>query len=96
MAISPEELYEQVLSAVEGGDLRTARQLLVGYKYSGRSAGPDTDLNRLLRQAIHSEHNQIVELLLDVGEGKLQVSGVGKMRPVRLHLVRLGQRVLCI
>jgi len=71
------ELYEQVLSAVEAGDLQAARQLVVGYKWSGRSSQVDRDLNTILRQAICSEQNQVVELLLDVGAdvGREDVDG---------------------
>jgi len=75
--MSREELYKQILSAVEGGDLQAARQVLVVYKYAGRSSQVDSDLNSLLRQAIRSERNQIVELLLDVGAdvGREDVDG---------------------
>jgi len=61
------ELYERILSAVEGGDLKGARQLLVEYKFGGRSVQVDVELNVLLREAIRSEHSPVVELLLDVG-----------------------------
>ena len=72
-----EELYEQILSAAEGGDLHAARQLLVGYKYAGRAGQVDFDLNTLLRHAIRSEQNEIVKLLVDVGTdcGREDVDG---------------------
>jgi len=65
--MSREELYDLILSAVEGGDLKAARQLLVEYKYTGQPRQVDVVLNALLHDAIRSEQNKIVELLLDAG-----------------------------
>ena len=75
--MSLEELYERISCAVDGGDLKAARQLLVEYKLTGRSSQVDIDLNNLLRAAIRAEHSQIVELLLDVGAdvGREDVDG---------------------
>ena len=75
--VSREELYEQVMSAVEGGDLKAARRLLVEFKFTGRTNQAEADLNTLLREAIRSEQNQIVELLLDIGTdgGREDVDG---------------------
>jgi len=55
------------VSAVEGGDMKGARQLLLEYKFAGRSIQVDIELNLLLRLAIRSEQSEVVELLLDVG-----------------------------
>ena len=65
--MSPEELYEQILSAVSRGNLKAARQQLAEYKFTGSSRQVDIDLNNLLREAIHSDQNQIVELLVEFG-----------------------------
>ena len=67
MAMAREELYERIVSAVEAGDLLSARQQLLEYKYAGKSSHVDIDLNSLLREAINSEQNKVVELLLDIG-----------------------------
>jgi len=61
------ELYEQILSAVNGGDLKGARQVLIEYKFAGRYIQVDIELNMLLRTAIRSEQNDVAKLLLDVG-----------------------------
>jgi len=72
------ELYEQILSSVNGGDLKGARQLLVEYKSTRRSVQADVELNILLREAIRSEQCQVVELLLDVGADAGREDGDGK------------------
>lgn len=65
--MSREELYERIITAVEAGDLLAARQQLREYKYARRFSEVDVDFNYILREAISSEQNQIVELLLDIG-----------------------------
>ena len=62
-----QELYQQISSAVECGDLKGARRLLIEYKYAGRPVQVDVELNVLLQEAIRSGQSQIIELLLDVG-----------------------------
>jgi len=75
--MSPEQLYQHVLSAVEAGDLNAARRQLIEYKFARRSNQIDVDFNNLLRDAIRSEQHQIVELLVDVGAnvGREDVDG---------------------
>lgn len=75
--MSREELYDRILSAAEAGDLKAARRQLLEYKSSLRSGEVDAYFNTLLREAIHSEQNVIVELLLDIGAdvGREDVEG---------------------